>query len=72
MNLASLNIQVCTSNSNKKLQIALWALVAVECLRATKLLISPYPVAQLRQFFFIKKLKIVLSFRTQNLSVPQT
>ena len=34
------------------MQIALWQLVAVESLEATKLVISPYPEAQLQQFFF--------------------
>ena len=39
-------------NLDKKMQIAFWQLVAVESLEATKLVISPYPVAQLQQFFF--------------------
>ena len=51
INLASLSVQVCTSNLDKKLQITFWPLVAAEGLEATKLVISPYSVAQLRQFF---------------------
>ena len=39
-------------NFDKKIQIAFWPLMAVGSLEATKLVISPYPVAQLQQFFF--------------------
>ena len=75
MNLASLNIQVFTSNLpnlDEKMQITFWPLMAVEGLGATKLVISHYPVAQLQQFFLMERLKIVLSFERYYLSVPQT
>ena len=60
-------------NFDEKIQIAFWPLMAVESLEATKLVISPYPEAQLQQFFFLtERLKIVLSFETYYLSVLQT
>ena len=74
-NLASLNTQVCTSNLpnlDKKLQSAFWPLVPVESLGVTKLVISPYPAAQLQQSFLIEKLKVVLYFETYILSMHQT
>ena len=44
-------------NFDKKIQIALWPLMAVESLEATKLVISSYPEAQLQQNFFDEKIK---------------
>ena len=54
------------------MQITFWQLMAVEGLGATKLVVSPYPEAQLQQFFLMERLKIVLSFEGYYLSVPQT